>query len=123
MWADGSCSWGDSASRCSCRWCSPSRGGQGGSPRTSPCWASRSALYIGSTAHLGDVVPLERQGEIMGLFDSTRALGGMLGPVIAGSLAPLLGLRGAFAAMAGVSGIGFLLVLLCCEPRPKGVSR
>ncbi len=82
-----------------------------------------SSLYIGSTAHLGDVVPLERQGEILGLFDSTRALGGMLGPVLSGALAPLLGLRGAFAAMAGVSGIGFLLVLLCCEPRPRGVSR
>jgi MFS family permease len=81
-----------------------------------------SSLYIGSTAHLGDVVPLERQGEILGLFDSTRALGGMFGPVLSGALAPLFGLREAFIAMAAVSGLGFLLVLLR-KPRPRASSR
>ena len=76
-----------------------------------------SSLYIGSTAHLGDRVPIERQGEIMGLFDSSRALGGMFGPLIAGILAGSFGLRGAFLAMAGVSALGFCSVLLCRRPR------
>lgn len=80
-----------------------------------------SSLYIGSTAHLGDRVPIERQGEILGLFDSSRALGGMLGPVLSGALAGAFGPRGAFLAMAGVSALGFASVLLFC--RPRGASR
>jgi len=76
-----------------------------------------SSLYIGSTAHLGDRVPIERQGEILGLFDSSRALGGMLGPLLSGILAEPFGLRGAFLAMAGVSALGFTSVLFCRGPR------
>ncbi len=76
-----------------------------------------SSLYIGSTAHLGDRVPIERQGEILGLFDSSRALGGMFGPLLSGALATPFGLKGAFLAMAGVSALGFASVLFCRGPR------
>lgn len=79
-----------------------------------------SSLYIGSTAYIGDVIPLERQGEMLGLFESSRALGGLLGPVLAGALARVFGLRGMFLVMAGVIALGFLLVLLCQRVTPSG---
>ncbi len=70
-----------------------------------------SSLYIGSTAHIGDRVPPERLGTMLGLFEMARGLGGLLGPLLAGAIVPLIGFRGMFLTMAGVSGIGFLLVL------------
>ena len=68
------------------------------------------ALYIGSTAYIGDLVPLEKQGAMLGLFESSRGLGGVLGPLIAGLLVPYTGYRGMFLAMAGLAALGLLLV-------------
>lgn len=70
-----------------------------------------SALYVGSTAHIGDRVPTERQGAMLGLYESSRGLGGVVGPLIAGAIAPVLGFRTMFFVMAGISALGFLLVL------------
>ncbi|MEI6171734.1 MAG: MFS transporter, partial [bacterium] len=70
-----------------------------------------SSLYIGSTAHIGDRVPVERQGTMLGLFEMARGFGGLLGPLLAGAIVPLVGFRGMFLTMAGVSGTGFLLVV------------
>jgi MFS family permease len=70
-----------------------------------------SSLYIGSTAHIGDRVSVERQGTMLGLFEMARGFGGLLGPLLAGVLVPLVGFRGMFLTMAGVSGAGFLLVI------------
>ncbi len=70
-----------------------------------------SSLYIGSTAHIGDRVPVERQGTMLGLFEMARGLGGLLGPLLAGALVPALGFRGMFLTMAGFSGAAFLLVM------------
>lgn len=72
---------------------------------------SFSSLYIGSTAHIGDRVPLERQGTMLGLFEMARGLGGLLGALAAGALVSLVGFAGMYFAMAGVAGIGFLAVL------------
>jgi len=72
---------------------------------------SFSSLYIGSTAHIGDRVPLERQGTMLGLFEMARGLGGLLGALLAGALVPLVGFPGMYFTMAGVAGIGFLAVL------------
>ncbi len=79
-----------------------------------------SSLYIGSTAYIGDVIPLERQGEMLGLFESSRALGGFLGPILAGVVSRAFGLRGMFLVMAGVIALGFSLVLLCRRVTPSG---
>lgn len=68
------------------------------------------ALYIGSTAYIGDLVPEEKQGAMLGLFESSRGLGGVLGPLIAGFLVPFTGYRGMFLAMAGLAALGLLLV-------------
>ena len=78
-----------------------------------------SSLYIGSTAYIGDVIPLERQGEMLGLFESSRALGGFLGPILAGAISRAFGLRTMFLCMAGVIAVGFMLVFF----RPASSSR
>jgi MFS family permease len=70
-----------------------------------------SSLYIGSTAHIGDRVPLERMGTMLGLFEMARGLGGLLGPLLAGAIVPLVGFQGMFLTMAAISGAGFLLVI------------
>jgi len=70
-----------------------------------------SSLYTGSAAYIGDRIPVENQGAMLGLFDSSRGLGGVLGPLIAGAITPITGFRGMFLAMAGIGTIGFLLVL------------
>jgi MFS family permease len=78
-----------------------------------------SALYVGSTAHIGDRVPMDKQGAMLGLYESSRGLGGVLGPLIAGAIAPVVGFRHMFFVMAGIAAAGFLLVLL--SRRGKGV--
>ena len=72
---------------------------------------SFSSLYAGSTSYIGDRTPMERQGTMFGLFNSSRGIGGVIGPIIAGALTPLIGFRGMFLVMAGIAFLGFLLVL------------
>lgn len=74
---------------------------------------SFGSLYVGSTAYIGDRIPVERQGEMLGLFESSLGLGGALGPFLAGTLMPVLGFRGMFLAMTGLAALGFLSVALC----------
>lgn len=73
---------------------------------------SFSSLYIGSTAHIGDRVPKERQGAMMGLYEMSRGGGGIIGPVLAGLLVPVIGYRGMFLTMAAIAGLGFLVLWL-----------
>lgn len=72
---------------------------------------SFSALYIGSTAHIGDLIPAQRHGQMLGLFDSIRAFGGVLGPLVAGATTSSFGFQGMFLTMAGIATLGFVLVL------------
>ena len=72
---------------------------------------SFSSLYTGSTSYIGDRTPMERQGTMFGLFNSSRGIGGVIGPLIAGALTPLLGFRGMFIVMAGIALVGFLTVI------------
>ncbi len=69
-----------------------------------------SSLYTGSAAYIGDRIPVESQGAMLGLFDSSRGLGGVLGPLVAGAITPVLGFRGMFLTMSGIAAIGFILV-------------
>lgn len=73
---------------------------------------SFSALYSGSTAHIGDRVPEHRQGQMLGLYESSRGLGGLFGPIIAGAVAPVIGFKGMFGVMAGIGALGFVVMLL-----------
>ena len=72
---------------------------------------SFGSYYAGSTAHIADAVSSEKQGTMLGLLESSRGLGGVVGPLIAGAVTPAVGLRGMFLTMAGIAGLGFVLVL------------
>lgn len=72
---------------------------------------SFSSLYTGSTAYIGDRIPMENQGAMLGLFDSSRGLGGVIGPVVAGAIAAATGFTGMFIAMSVIAALGFILVL------------
>jgi len=76
---------------------------------------SSSSLYAGSTSYIGDRTPMERQGTMFGLFNSSRGIGGVIGPLIAGALTPLVGFRSMLLVMAGIAFLGFLTVLARTE--------
>ncbi len=71
-----------------------------------------SSMYVGATAHIGDRVPHERHGQMMGLYESSRGLGGLFGPLIAGATVPLIGFQGMFLVMAGIAALGLLVMAL-----------
>lgn len=71
-----------------------------------------SSLYVGSAAHIGDRVPEHRQGQMLGLYESSRGLGGLFGPIIAGAITPVIGFKGMFGVMAGIAGLGFVVMIL-----------
>ncbi|MFC2107990.1 MFS transporter [Candidatus Bipolaricaulota bacterium] len=73
---------------------------------------SFSSMYVGSTAHIGDRVPHERHGQMLGLYESSRGLGGLFGPIIAGAVAPVIGFKGMFLVMAGIGALAFLVMIL-----------
>jgi DHA1 family multidrug resistance protein-like MFS transporter len=66
----------------------------------------KGGLMTSSNALVGLSVPRSQQGIAYGLAQSARALGIGLGPLIGGSLAPLMGLRPVF----GVAGGLFMLI-------------
>jgi len=72
---------------------------------------SFSAYYMGSAAHIGDLVPRERQGQMLGLLTASMGLGGVLGPLVAGATVSPFGFHGMFWTLAGIAALGFLLVL------------
>ncbi len=72
---------------------------------------SFSALHVGSTAFIGDRTPPHRQGQMLGLFETSRGLGGLFGPIIAGALVPTVGFSGMFFAMASVGAVGFVVLV------------
>jgi DHA1 family multidrug resistance protein-like MFS transporter len=65
----------------------------------------KGGLMTSSNALVGLSVPRDQQGIAYGLAQSANALGNGLGPLIGGSLAPLIGLRSVF----GVTGGFFML--------------
>ncbi|TFH08465.1 MAG: MFS transporter [Candidatus Atribacteria bacterium] len=73
---------------------------------------SFSSMYAGSTAFIGDRVPEERQGQMLGLYESSRGLGGLFGPVLAGILVPTIGYDGMFLVMSGIAAAGFLVLYI-----------
>ena len=66
----------------------------------------KGGLMTSSNALVGLSVPRSQQGIAYGVAQSANALGSGLGPLIGGSLAPLIGLRSVF----GVTGGLFMLI-------------
>ncbi len=73
---------------------------------------SFSSLYVGAAAHIGDRVPHERHGQMLGLYESSRGLGGLFGPLVAGFTVPLIEFRGMFLLMAGIATLGLVVMLV-----------
>lgn len=68
------------------------------------------ALFVGSASFIGDTVPTGTQGRMLGAFESSRGVGGVLGPILAGSLVPVIGFRWMIGVMAGCAALGFAIV-------------
>jgi len=66
----------------------------------------KGGLMMSSNALVGLSVPRSQQGIAYGVAQSANALGSGLGPLIGGSLAPIIGLRSVF----GVAGGLFMLI-------------
>ncbi len=73
---------------------------------------------MSSNALVGLSVPRSQQGIAYGVAQSANALGNGLGPLIGGSLAPLIGLRSVF----GVTGGFFILIGVAVAKLLTGVS-
>ncbi len=85
--------------------------------------AAYSAMTTGALAFIGDVVPIAREGEMMGLRSTAKGVGGVLGPPLIGGVATYTGYETAFAlasllalAAAGLAWSGLT------ESRPEGVG-
>ena len=57
-----------------------------------------AAMATGALAFIGDVAPVDRESELMGLQQTAKGLGGVLGPVVIGALATGFGHEFAFGA-------------------------
>jgi MFS family permease len=77
---------------------------------------SFGSYYAGSTTHIADVATSRNQGTMLGLLEASRGLGGVLGPLVAGAVTPVIGYRGMFLVMAGIAVLGFSLVLANGDP-------
>lgn len=66
---------------------------------------SFSAMTIGSLAFVSDVAPLERESELLGIRETAKGLGGVVGPALVGGTATLYSYELAFA---GASALGLV---------------
>lgn len=66
--------------------------------------------FLASARWIGDVIAPNRQGAHLGMLEATRGVGGVLGPLAAGALAPLFGMRLMFLMLVGFSVMGYAVV-------------
>ncbi|WP_235063400.1 MFS transporter [Candidatus Halobonum tyrrellensis] len=59
-----------------------------------------SALTVGTVAFVGDVAPDDRESELMGLRSTARGLGGVVGPLVVGTLATWFDYATAFTCIS-----------------------
>ena len=84
-----------------------------------PLGLSFGSYYSGTTSAIGDMVPQSQQGAMFGLLDSSRGLGGLVGPILAGGLVTAFGYRPMFLTMTGISAAAVLLVVLAMRMMRK----
>jgi MFS family permease len=78
----------------------------------------------GSTVLVATQTPKERTGWALGMLSSGFMAGNLLGPLVGGSLPPLIGIRATFFLAGGVIFIAFLATcLLVHEKRPVRAPR
>jgi len=71
---------------------------------------SYAAFITGSTSYVSMYSPINRRGEMLGFLSSARALGGILGPLLAGSVS-MLSFRAAFFVTAAVISVSIPIML------------
>jgi MFS family permease len=49
---------------------------------------------------------------MLGLYESSRGLGGLFGPIIAGLITPAIGFKGMFLVMSAIGAAGFLVMVI-----------
>ena len=72
--------------------------------------AAFSALQTGIIAFIGDVAPVERESELIGLRSTARGLGGMIAPPLFGISAMVIGFETTFIVASSLSWAGAALV-------------
>lgn len=79
-----------------------------------------SALVAGSLAFIGDVSPVERESQLMGLRSTARGIGGVLGPMLIGGIATVFSFELSFVVAGGLAVVGMILVgLFTVESYPE----
>lgn len=78
-----------------------------------------SAMWTGAVAFVGDVAPEDRESELMGLASTSRAMGGVIGPLFVGGVATFFGYPVAFVAASALAlGAAALVAAAVTESRP-----
>ena len=72
--------------------------------------AAFSALRVGAVSFIGDVAPENRESELIGFRSTARGFGGMLGPVLVGTAASIVGYEAAFALVSLLAFAGTIIV-------------
>jgi MFS family permease len=72
--------------------------------------AGFSGMWVGTVSFVGDAAPRNREGELMGLLQTARNLGGVAGPATVGALATVAGYPVAFV-VAGLFAFGAALLV------------
>lgn len=65
-----------------------------------------SAMVAGTIAFIGDVAPVDRESELMGLRSTAKGMGGVLGPVVIGAIATVASYEAAFVVASGIAVVG-----------------
>ena len=79
-------------------------------------------IFAVTVAYIGDEWPLADVAGVAGVYIAGSSLGGFCGRFVPGVLGDLIGWRGAFLALAGLSLIGAIMLALLL-PREKGFVR
>lgn len=74
--------------------------------------ASYSAMTTGALAFIGDVAPVDRESELMGLRTTAKGVGGVVGPPLFGVVATIASFRAAFAGGSVLAFAATVLVVL-----------
>jgi MFS transporter, YNFM family, putative membrane transport protein len=79
-------------------------------------------IFAVTVAYIGDEWPPAQVAGVAGIYIAGSSLGGFCGRFVPGALGDLIGWRGAFLALAGLSFVGAVLLALLL-PREKGFVR
>ncbi len=83
-------------------------------------WAAMGAAV---TAFIADIVPSEKRGWAMGMYERTWFIGWIIGPVLGGYIADVLGFKTTFLMGSALLVLGLTLMVLFVKENRKDVKR